>query len=113
MVKDAGVRFERNAVVAAARQEPTDVEFGEALNPKLPVLLDVDKLVEQGDVRERPLNGSAQKQASMAAAWMLPNHWDFRRRAKSCATLPHQALYDRDSATWLSSASSSSPTTAS
>ena len=55
MVKGVGIRFEGNAVVVLARQKSPDVEFSKPLNPKLPILLDVDEFVEQGDVPERPV----------------------------------------------------------
>ena len=50
--KGIGVRLKRDAVVAAARQEPQDIKLRESRYPKLAVLLDVDKLMEKEPVRE-------------------------------------------------------------
>jgi hypothetical protein len=50
--KVVGVDLKRDAIIAAARQEPSDVQFRESRNPKLSVLLDVDKLMEQEPIRK-------------------------------------------------------------
>ena len=41
------ISFQRNTVVAAPTQESADVTFGKARSAELPVLLNVNKFVEQ------------------------------------------------------------------
>ncbi len=45
--KSVGVHLQRDAFVAAARQESSDIQLQESRNSKLAVLLDVDEFMEQ------------------------------------------------------------------
>lgn len=47
------IHFERNAVVRAARQKSSNVQFGKPRNAKLAVLLGVHKLVKEKPICKR------------------------------------------------------------